>query len=317
MREKDAKSALKGMRVQLRKLSANERFVQKININYFYWHHDCFYPRPGRLRYSKARLRDQVLYAKINVRIIMKLGSGMQGVGWSGQAFTRIDLIVLVFIVCLGVAFANPLFTSHSRARSDTLACQANLAQIGRAFHIWGNDCEDRYPFMVSTNEGGLRGYFLSPNTFIHFASLSNALGTAKLLACPADTNTVRRAKDFSASTDGGLLNPAYRNSAVSYFVGVHAQHHLPRELLGGDRNIEPRVVQGCSIVIHSAHAIESYDNGGSRWAEQIHGARGNLLFSDGSVEETTTAELRYAVRHPEDDLPGGLRGSTHVLFPK
>jgi hypothetical protein len=248
----------------------------------------------------------------------MKLGRGMQGVVWSGQAFTRIDLIVLVFIVCLGVALANPLFTSHSRARSDTLVCQANLAEIGRAFHIWGTDYEDRYPFMVPTNEGGVRGHFLSPNAFIHFASLSNSLGTAKLLACPADTNTVRRAKDFSASPDGGLLNPAYRNDAVSYFVGVHAQHHLPRSFLSGDRNIEPRVVQSCSVTAHPVHAIESYSNNdGSRWTEQIHAARGNLLFNDGSVEETTTAQLRYAVRNPEDDLPGGLRGSTHVLLPK
>jgi hypothetical protein len=232
--------------------------------------------------------------------------------------FTRIDLCVLILTACFGVALANPLFTSHSRARSDALVCQDNLAQIGRGHQLWANDHEDRNPLLVATNEGGLWLHPLRANAYIHFGWLSNGLASARVLACPADTNTTRRAKDFSTNLDGGLMYPRYRNEAVSYFVGFHAQRQLPRSILSGDRNIMEMPLQGCSYTGgFSLPTVEAYeDNRGSRWGQKIHWEKGNLLFDDGSAEETSTTQLRAAVI-ASDDLPGGLRGSTHILPPK
>lgn len=233
------------------------------------------------------------------------------------RAFSRIDLIALIFVVCLAAAVANPLFTSHSRARSDILVCQDNLAQIGRAYQLWANDHEDRHPFLVATNEGGLRLHPLSPNPYIQFAWVSNGLSSPKVFVCPADTNIIRVAKDFSASPDGGFMHPAYRNNAVGYFLSFHAQFHWPRSILSGDRNIDETPLQGCSLAPFMLRAIYGFPQGnaGSRWNDEIHGGKGNLLLNDGSAEETSTAQLR-ATALGSDDTPGGP-GTIHALFPR
>src|SRR5256885_13474708 len=111
------------------------------------------------------------------------------------EAFTRIDLAILILIIGLGAAVASPLFTPHSRARADTLVCQANLAEIGSGYQIWASDHDERYPWFVNASEGGLRGYSLAANAFIQFAWISNSLSSPKIFVCPADTNTTRRAK--------------------------------------------------------------------------------------------------------------------------
>jgi hypothetical protein len=220
-------------------------------------------------------------------------------------------------IVCFGAALANPLFTSHSRARSDTLICQANLAEIGRGYQIWGIDHDNWPPFLVPQAEGGLRQYPLAANAYIQFAWLSNGLSSAKVLVCPADTNTVRRAKDFSSNPDGGLMHPAYRNNAVSYMVSFHAQRYMPRSVLSGDRNTEPLQFQTCAYTAFPCQTIWAQGTtAGSQWGQSIHWTKGNLLFSDGSVEETTTDQLRAAVK-TNDDGPGAVTGSIHVLLPR
>src|SRR5437867_3356172 len=90
------------------------------------------------------------------------------------EAFTRIDLAVLILIIALGAAVASPLFMPHSRARADTLVCQANLAEIGRGYQLWANDHEDLLPFLVETSDGGLRHHILAANAFMQFAAISN-----------------------------------------------------------------------------------------------------------------------------------------------
>ena len=234
----------------------------------------------------------------------------------SNGGFTRIDLAVLILVVCLGAALANPLFTSHSRARADTLMCQANLADIGRAYQLWANDHEDRGPFIVPTSEGGLWQHPLAGNPYIQFAWVSNGLSSPKVLVCPADTNIVRIAKDFSANPDGGFMHPAYRNNAVGYFLSFHAQRFMPRSILSGDRNIDGTSFSGCSFSGGlTLRAVESFSTwAGAQWGQQIHSLEGNLVLNDGSVEQTSTTQLRAAVLSSDDDIS---RGVIHVLFPR
>ena len=251
-----------------------------------------------------------------NPDIAMKLPRRSLGASPRREAFTRIDLAVLILIACLGGAVAAPLFTSHSRARSDTLVCQANLSAIGRAYEIWGIDHDSWPPFMVPQAEGGLRQHQLAANAYIQFSILSNGLSSPKVLVCPADTNTVRRAKDFSINPDGGLMNPGYANNAVSYMVSFHAQRYMPRSIISGDRNIEPRNTATCSYAAFPCQAVNQGPSGASKWGDNIHGGKGNLVFTDGSAEETSTAQLRAAVA-TTDDVPGDIGGTIHVLPPK
>jgi len=247
----------------------------------------------------------------------MKLRNPVRNDISRGDAFTRIDLVALIFVLFLAGAVASPLFNSRSRAQSDTLVCQANLGEIGRAYQLWAGDHDDRNPFLVESSEGGLRRHPLAPNPYIQFAWISNGLASPKVFVCPADTNTTRRAKDFSASANGGFMHPAYRNNAVSYMMSFHALRYMPRAILSGDRNIEPFQIQGCSYALFSAPTVQAQGtNNGSQWAQSIHWSKGNLLFNDGSVEETTTPQLRANVVS-NDDLPGGATGAIHVLLPR
>jgi hypothetical protein len=258
-------------------------------------------------------LKAQIRSASIEAGLAMKLRGGMKRTGPSSGGFTRVDLVALLFLAFLGVALANPLFTSQARQRADALVCQANMAEIGRAFQVWSSDHEDRHPFLVSTNEGGLRGHFLAPNAYFQFASVSNGMSTAKILVCPADTNTTRRATDFSTNPDAGFMHPNFRNNALSYFISFHAQHHLPRSILIGDRNLEQtQGGSGCSLAgFVGTHRVEGTPGSNpSRWGFQIHWGKGNLLFNDGSVELASDRVLQANI---------GVEGlpRIHVLFPR
>ena len=245
----------------------------------------------------------------------MNLRGGIKGSG-SSSAFTRVDLIIALLIVWAGAAFATSLFVSSvspARQRADALICQDNLGQIGRAFQIWATDHADRNPWFISTNDGGLRGHPLAANTHMNFAWVSNGMPTAKVLVCPADTNTIRRAKDFSANPDGGFMHPNYRANALSYMISFHAQPHLPRSILSGDRNLNGTTEAGCSMVPFMTRFAGSAFVGGPpavSWGETIHWRKGHLLFNDGSADFGGTEVIAAG-------LKSHLNGRTHIQFPR
>ena len=112
-------------------------------------------------------------------------------------------------------------------------------------------------------------------------------------------------------------MNPGYRNNSVAYFLSFHAQRHLPSSILCGDRNIDPVAFEGCSYAGFSLSRLSSQPGAPmSQWNSQIHSAEGNLLFYDGSVQNTTTAELRAALIGP-DGLQSDIPPRIHVLLPK
>jgi hypothetical protein len=70
---------------------------------------------------------------------------------------------------------------AKAQERALSIACINNLKQIGLSVRVWAQDEKDVFP----------------PN----FLSMSNELGTVKILVCPADTNRVA-AKTFMDYTD-------------------------------------------------------------------------------------------------------------------
>lgn len=82
---------------------------------------------------------------------------------------------------------------SHEEAVATYQPCLNNLKQISRAFKLWAADHKGKYPFNVSTNDGGTMelcsrgtGQF-DQNAFLIFRQMSNALDNPKILICPAD----------------------------------------------------------------------------------------------------------------------------------
>src|SRR3989442_164 len=168
----------------------------------------------------------------------------------STVAFTRVEVLILAATVALLALLSLPLGARQQTVstRSEQLVCMANLRHIGRAYQLWASDHDDQNPYLLDPSQGGIRGVLAANNVWYQFAWLSNELATPKVLVCPSDTNTIRIARDFSFSADGGFLNPSYRNNAASYFLSLHAFRDNPHAILAGDRNLQASSTGGaCS----------------------------------------------------------------------
>ena len=152
-------------------------------------------------------------------------------------------------------------------------------------------------------------------NAWFQFAWISNELATPKILVCPSDQGVgIPRAmaNDFSDSVDGGFLSAAFKNGAVSYSIWLHSFFSSPRSILSGDRNIRYDVpFGGCASGLNLVQTIYR-GSSSARWTNAIHGVSGNLLFTDGSVEQSSSPDLRRYVNLPGQDD----NGSVHFISP-
>jgi prepilin-type N-terminal cleavage/methylation domain-containing protein len=201
----------------------------------------------------------------------------------AARAFTLIELLVVIAIIAILAALLLPVLSQGS-AKAKRVTCLNNLREAGLAFHMFAHDHNGKFPMAVAAAEGGsldfirnayrINGefYFM----FRHFQTLSNELVTPKLLACPSDTR--------SPAISFALL----QNSNLSYFVGANADPVRPNSILAGDRN----VTNG-----NSGHSslLRLGDSSRLQWTTELHMQRGNLLFSDGRVEERNSLHSQFA----------------------
>jgi len=234
----------------------------------------------------------------------------------SSDAFTRLEFTILLATFCLLALVVLPLLANTSM-RSNQTSCLNNLRQIGVAFQAWGNDHDDRRPWVVSygppLNEGGTANHPLRNNIYIQYSCLSNYMAP-QLLIDPAETNRSRRiASNWGVSPDGGFLNPGFANNAVSYILGLHGTMLEANEILSGDRNLQFGSPAACSYGIVPVQNLESgqFFRG---WTNGVHGISGNVLISDGHVEYSSQSRLK-AILEREDDATGG-GGGHHMLTP-
>jgi hypothetical protein len=126
------------------------------------------------------------------------------------------------------------------------------------------------------------------------FRVCSNEFSTPKFLVCPSD-------KEKTAGTEWRTLDG---DRHVSFFVGLEAEETRPLTILTGDRN-----------VLGGGGGLDPFWNNflgtsiDAAWLETMHLNQGNLGLSDGSVQQTTTPQLR-------EQISATLAaGSTNVTF--
>jgi len=224
-------------------------------------------------------------------------------------AFTRLDLAMVLAALGLLSGIAWPVLAGNKQ-RSEQVSCLGNLRQIGRAVQLWGNDHEDRTPWFTPVVDGGTRESPdpLKNSAFFQMGALSNELVTPKMLVCPSDVGVGaprKMASNFSAADpNGGFFTLGYRNASLSYTIDLHSYFWLPRYVLSGDRNIRwdnvgvtcVLGVGGATMADGSPHYVDIY------WTNSIHGETGNILYTDGSVEQLSTTGLRRAIGSPYPD---------------
>ena len=212
-----------------------------------------------------------------------------QKYGWT--AFTLIELIVAIAAFAILVALLLPAL-GKSRSKAQRIRCISHLKQIGMSFRIWGGDHMGDYPMQVSTNAGGSMELIDSTDTFRHFQLLSNELGTALILTCPADRTRIP-ATNFANMS----------NSNLSYFLGVEAVETNYQMLLSGDRNITNGVSPQTGM-------LELTTNQSIGFTREIHNRQGNVGFADGSVQQVSSERLRLNI------LPNTGSSSNRILLP-
>ncbi len=221
-----------------------------------------------------------------------------------GLAFTRLDACALVATLALLAVVTYPALGAN-RARTDRLVCANHLRQIGKAFLQWGQDHNDSVPFEVRVSDGGTFAHPLAANAWLHFSWISNELGSARVLACPADRAS-RPAENFTGNPTNGYLHPSFANRATSYFLS-HWNVVTPGGFLAGDYNVNRDGYSGCARFLSVADT-QSRTVG---WTSGAHEQEGNLLFFDGRVEQLNSARFRSLADMNTDNA------SFHWLLPR
>jgi hypothetical protein len=191
---------------------------------------------------------------------------------------TLIEVMVVIFVTALLAAMFLPALAAAKR-RSG-INCTNNLKQIGLAFRIWEGDNGDKYPMQLALTNSDAMKLIGGGNAYFLCQSISNELGTPKILICPEDKNHI-------AATNFVI---GFSDANISYFFGLDVTPSEPQMILAGDDNF---TVGGVPV---QPGILNLQTNNLVAWTKERHHGAGNIGLADGSVQQTTSIGLSSAL---------------------
>ncbi len=189
------------------------------------------------------------------------------------QGFNLMELaVVLAVVTFLGVIIFSVL--PKAKAKASLVKCRNQLKSTALAFKMFAGDSDGLFPFAVTNSPA----YQDSSNAWTHFQTISNELGSPKILICPSDLARLNSsAKTFTANPDGLAT---LQNKALSFFINVDGNETNALNVLIGDRNLLVGNKQ-----VTSNTQLSPPGTAMLQWGTDIHGSIGNVALCDGSVQ--------------------------------
>jgi len=195
------------------------------------------------------------------------------------RGLTLVELCIVIAVITIFLIMVmSGAASDKAKARALRISCINNLKQLGAATRIWEGDHGDKYPWNIPGTNGGTMDFISGTNSWRHFQVMSNELGLPKVLVCPADELHLWAATNFHF----------FSNSNLSYFVGLDVSDTNPQGILFGDRNI----TNGTPI---KNGILTLTTNRPAGWTDEMHHKVGNIVLSDGSLQQVSQNGLRQA----------------------
>lgn len=207
------------------------------------------------------------------------------------SGFTRLELVTVLAALALLAVVALPAL-ANTKPRAQRLTCVSNLREIGQSSAAWSSEHGNRLPYEVIWTEGGTlaHGSGLQNTAWLHFAVISNHVRSPRIFVCPSDS-AKREASNFSAYSEGGFVFSTYRDAALSYIMS-HPMLEARPDILSGDRHLANSAGSSGCLYWSPTRLLQRFP-GSSFWTDALHSGSGNVVLSDGRVEQLSSRGLR------------------------
>jgi hypothetical protein len=195
-------------------------------------------------------------------------------------AFTLLELLVLIAIICILAALVQPPRGGKNKARQ--IMCLSNQKQVAIGLTLFSGEHQGAFPARVSVTNGGAMEQMLTGDVVPCYVILSNSIANRHVFLCPAD-------KSRLPAEQG---QPITRTN-VGYFISLDSSPtNLPATtVLTGDRHLiaSSRPIGPGLFSLTAQQALE--------WTAELHKPVGGAFsFADGHAEWVSPKSLAEVV---------------------